>query len=225
MQIASTSKHRMIRSPGKLVKKYNKPVGEWQEFNPSNITAKYVRFRFEIRTTKSGLVESPKFRSGRRSASLLNHEHHRNLLHAANQIHHYHDVSDGKLASGDQGQDLDGQTYWRTTSKTSSLSSAAVQVSIGTSQYVGVVRWMYGIEGAADVVTIAVSTDQVNYYIATRSNGCCTNGGIGDQPDGQVHSLHGDKPERHNPIGTFLKLRSGPRPVVRLQQYQPSQAR
>ncbi len=157
----------------KLAKKYNKPVGQWQEFNPSNITAKYVRFRFENPYNEErlgGIAEVQVWPAG---APPLNPTPTPSATPVVTPTK-YTITTTYQTANSQNAikvKDLVGQTYWRTTSKTTSLSSAAVQVSIGTSQYVGVVRWMYGIEGAADIVTIAVSTDQVNWTnIATRSN-------------------------------------------------------
>ena len=157
----------------KLAKKYNKPVGQWQEFNPTTITAKYVRFRFENPYNEErlgGIAEVQVWPAG---APPLNASPTPTATSAVPPTK-YTITATYQTANSQNAikvKDLDGQTYWRTTRKTSSLSSAALQVSIGSIQNVGVIRWMYGIEGAADIVTIAVSTDQVNWTnIATRSN-------------------------------------------------------
>jgi cell division septation protein DedD len=152
----------------RIAKRTNKPVGQWQEAPVNNITAKYVRFRFDNYKNDprvGGIAEIQVWAPGAPPV---------NPTPTAAPPVKYEIATTYQTINSQNGirvKDGDAGTYWRTKTSSTVPSSASVQVSLGSQKHVGVVRWMFGLEGAADVVKIDISWDQTNWTnIATRTN-------------------------------------------------------
>jgi subtilisin len=157
----------------KVTTKSNKPVGVWQEAaTRSGTTAKYVRFTFTNPNGDlklGGIAEIQLWPPG---AAPLNPTPTPTATPAPVKYVIASTSQTLNSQNSNSVKDGNGGTYWRSKTSVTPPATAAVQISLGTSKKVGNVRWMFGLEGAADQITIAVSTDGVDWTtIGTRSNG------------------------------------------------------
>ncbi len=150
----------------KVTTKTNKPVGVWQEaITKPGITAKYVRFWFNNPNSElklGGIAEIQLWAPG---APPLNPPVPPTKYSISSVTFTANSQNGTKIKDGN------ATTYWRTRDSSIIPPTAAVQVSLGTTKHVGVVRWMFGLQDVADVLKIDVSVDgQTWTNIATRTN-------------------------------------------------------
>jgi subtilisin family serine protease len=155
----------------KVTTKSNKPAGQWQEaMTKAGTTAKYVRFTFTNPNHDlqlGGIAEIQLWAPG---APVL----YPTVTPTKTPKPTKYSFTTSQTVNSQGGNNVkDGKaaTYWRSKTSSTVPPTAAVQVSLGTKKHVGVVRWMFGLEGVADVLKIDVSWDQVSWTnVATRTN-------------------------------------------------------
>ncbi|HKG27101.1 MAG TPA: S8 family serine peptidase, partial [Thermomicrobiales bacterium] len=155
----------------RIAKRGNKPVGVWNEVMPTGVSAKYVRFRYDNPYGDrhlGGIAEIQVWAPGAPSVNP-------SVTPTAGPPPVKYAIASTKqsLNSKNGIKVLDGNasTYWITNTSASPPSSAVLQLSLGTTKFVGAVRWMFGLEGKADVVKIETSTNEVTWTtVAIRTN-------------------------------------------------------
>lgn len=151
----------------------NKPTGVWQEMRLRNVNARYVRFRFENPNGDARLGGISEVQVWAPGASLTP-----TPTPTTGPAIIKYNISQTFRTLNSIGssyvKDSSPATYWRTRDLAQGQDpheSGAFYVSIGGQKPIGVVRWYYALEGAADSVKIDISWDAVTWTpIAIRTN-------------------------------------------------------
>jgi subtilisin len=156
----------------KVTTKSNKTAGVWQEaVTRPGTTAKYVRFTFNNPNHDLQLGGISEIQLWAPGVQVLYPTPTPTTTPTPVKYPIASTFQTVNSQDANKVKDGNGTTFWRTRTSSSAPTTAALQVSLGTRKQVGIVRWMFGLEGVADVIKIDISIDQANWTnIATRTN-------------------------------------------------------